>query len=45
MYKNPSSSLCSSNIVLNKAAVGGITPLTNKKIACSGGNFSRFLIT
>jgi len=45
MYKNPSLSLCCSYTVLSIAAVGGMEPLTNRKIAFSAGSFRRFRIT
>lgn len=45
IYKNPSSSLCSSQIELISAAVGGRTSSTKIKIAFSGDNLMRLRIT
>lgn len=44
-YKKPSSSLCSSYMVLMSAAVGGKMSLMKMKIAFSLGNLILFLIT
>lgn len=45
MYKKPSSSLCSSYMLLISAAVGGSTSSTKIKIAFSGDNLMRLRIT
>lgn len=45
IYRNPSTSLCSSySSCINELELG-IVPLTNKNIACSDGSFIRFLNT
>ena len=45
IYRNPSSSLCSSYMLLIRAAVGGRTSSTKMKMAFSGESLMRLRIT